>query len=101
MLDNDFGLAYIRFVKKPPVNLRLIFFCDTVLLVFSILIFSASAVNTTQWLLLRGFRFCGTLTLFLGLAFFLLTSMELYKPPRKKNARFLRPYFFSWPWRSV
>ncbi len=72
-------------MKTLYLNLRLIFSGDTVLLVFSILLFLASLANATQWLMLRTFRFCGIMTLLLSLTFLLLSGMELRKQQRQKR----------------
>ena len=66
-------------------NLRLVFSGDTVLLVFSVLLFLASLANATHWPVLRGFRFCGILTLLFSLSFFLLAGMELSKQRQKRT----------------
>jgi uncharacterized membrane protein len=72
-------------MKKLLINLQSIFCGDTVLLVLSILLFLASLANTTQWPLLRPYRFCGICTLFFSLAFGLLSGMEVLKGQRKKR----------------
>jgi hypothetical protein len=70
-------------MKTLYCNLRLIFSGDTVLLVFSILLFLASMANVTHWPALRAFRFCGICTLLLSLTFFLLSSVEIFKHQRQ------------------
>jgi uncharacterized membrane protein len=72
-------------MKKLIINLQSIFSGDTVLLVLSILLFLASVANTTQWPLLRPYRFCGICTLFFSLAFGFLSGMEVIKGQRKKR----------------
>jgi hypothetical protein len=72
-------------MKKLLINLRLIFCGDTVLLVFSILLFLASVANSTQWPLLRAYRFCGICTLLFSVTFLLLSGLELLKGQRQKR----------------
>jgi hypothetical protein len=72
-------------MKTLYCNLRLIFSGDTVLLVFSVMIFLASMANATQWPALRAFRFCGICTLLLSLTFFLLSGLELLKQRQKRT----------------
>lgn len=82
-------------MKALYSNLRLIFSGDTVLLVFSIAIFLASLANATHWPALRAFRFCGTLTLFLSLAFCLLSGLEVFKHQRRKRTILAAIFFLA------
>jgi hypothetical protein len=82
-------------MKTLYSNLRLIFSGDTVLLVISIMLFLASLANATQLRVLRPCRFCGVLTLFLSLGFFLLSSMELHKGQRQKRTILAVILFFG------
>ena len=82
-------------MKTSHSNLRLIFSGDTVLLVFSSLLFLASLANATQWPVLHAFRFCGIMTTLFSLTFLLLSGLEAFKPQRAASARLSRPYF-SW-----
>ena len=76
-------------------NLRLICSGDSVLLVFSILLFLASVANATQWPALRSFRFCGICTTLLSLTFCLLSTMEAFKPGRQKRTVFAALFFLA------
>jgi Kef-type K+ transport system membrane component KefB len=82
-------------MKTLFLNLRLIFSGDTVLLVLSILLFLASLANATHWPTLRTYRFCGVLTTFFSVGFFLLSSMELRKQPRQKRTIIAAILFFA------
>jgi hypothetical protein len=82
-------------MKTLYCNLRLIFSGDTVLLVFSVMIFLASMANATQWPALRAFRFCGICTLLLSLTFLLLSSLELLKPQRQKRTILAALFFLT------
>ena len=82
-------------MKTPCFNLRLIFSGDTVLLIFSNLIFLASLANATQWPALRAFRFCGICTTLFSLTFLLLTSVELVKHPRQKRTILAALFFLA------
>jgi hypothetical protein len=76
-------------------SLRLVFSGDTVLLVISIMLFLASLANATHWLALRSCRFCGVMTLFLSLAFFLLSGFELQKHPGQKRTLLAVLFFLA------
>jgi hypothetical protein len=72
-------------MKTLYSSLRLIVSGETALVVLSVALFLASLANRTQWPALRACRFCGTLTLFLSLAFCILSSMEIFKHQRRKR----------------
>jgi len=72
-------------IKTLYSNLRVIFSGDTVLLVFSILMFLASLANATQWPALRACRFCGIWTTLFSLTFCLLSGLELVRHQRQKR----------------
>ena len=61
------------------------FWGRSLLVVFSILAFLASAAHATHWQVLRAFRFCGICTLLFSLTFCLLSGLEAFKPERQKR----------------
>jgi uncharacterized membrane protein len=72
-------------MKILHTNLRLVFSGDTVLLVSSMLTFLASLANSTQWPVISEFRFCGICTLFVSVAFAILSALEAFKQQRQKR----------------